>query len=102
MEKKDTWLRETVYTSDGKKLRIRSYIFYWGIFWSIVLGIILLSKQMIFGGFLILTASPFLLLYPIIRFLFGGKDSIGAVLTTAVVEELLKNEIKKSARKKKK
>ena len=31
------------------------------------------------------------MLYPAVRFLFGGKDSVGAVVATAVVEEVLKN-----------
>jgi hypothetical protein len=56
------------------------------------------------GGFLVLTLAPCLLLYPLIRFLFGGKDSVGAVITTAVVEEIVKGEIfkaiERSSRKK--
>lgn len=31
----------------------------------------------------------------VVRFLFGGKDSVAAVVTTAVVEEILKKEIGK-------
>lgn len=100
MNEKDTWLTENVYTSDGYRARIRSSAFYWGALWSIVLGVILISEEMIIGGVMILTVAPFLLLYPLIRFLFGGKDSIGAAITTAVVEELLKNEIKNSTKRK--
>ena len=38
-----------------------------------------------------MTMCPFLLLYPLIRFLFfGGRDSVAAVVTTAVVEEGIK------------
>jgi hypothetical protein len=48
------------------------------------------------GGSLVMTLTPCLLLYPLIRFLFGGKDSVGAVITTVVVEELMKGQIFKA------
>ena len=41
------------------------------------------------------------MLYPLVRFLFGGKDSLVAVATTAIVEEVLKDKIGKSFEKKK-
>jgi hypothetical protein len=42
---------------------------------------------------------PILLLYPIIRFLFGGKDSLVAVVGTVVVEEVIKSQIVKKIEK---
>jgi len=51
---------------------------------------------MLLGGFLVLTLAPVLLIYPLVRFLFGGKDSAVAVVTTVIVEEVLKHQIKKA------
>ena len=60
----------------------------------------MLSEKLSIGAGLIMFASPCLFLYPPVRFLIGGKDSVGAVVATVVVEEVLKNEIRKSTRKK--
>ena len=47
-----------------------------------------------------MTLSPCFLIYPIIRFLvFGGKDSVAAVVTTVIVEEVIKSEIKGAIKK---
>lgn len=85
---------ETVKTLNGNNVtRIKSSIFYWLSAILFILGVHLLTKQILFGGFLSLTLAPFLILYPPIRFLFGGRDSVAAVVTTAVVEEVLKAKI---------
>lgn len=92
---------ESYKTSDGKTVkRVRTSVFIWSAFGCLALGIYLVSYQILFGAVLAITAFPFLLLYPLIRALFGGKDSIGAVIVTAVVEETLKHEVTKAARKK--
>lgn len=93
---------EEVETLRGRKIeRIKSGFFYWSGLGLLVLGIILISNKLMIGGFMVLTVFPCLMLYPLIRFLFGGKDSLGAVVTTVIVEEVLKNEIAKIGNKKK-
>ena len=88
-------------TTGGETVkRIKSSAYYWVGTASFALGIYLLYNQILFGAFLAVTAAPFFFLYPLVRFLFGGKDSIGAAVVTAVVEETLKSEIKKAATKK--
>jgi hypothetical protein len=95
-----SWPYETVHMVTGNHVtRLRSTLFYWGAAASFITGIILLSNELLVGGFLALTLAPCLLLYPLIRFLFGGKDSIAAAVTTVVVEEVLKGEIQKAADK---
>lgn len=64
-----------------------------------IVGVALVANEIFGGGALILTVSPCLLLYPVIKALFGGKDSIGAAITTVVGEELLKREIVNSIKK---
>ena len=82
--------------------RIRGSVFLWGALVSFIVGVALVANEIFIGGALILTVSPCLLLYPVIRALFGGKDSIGATITTVVVEELLKREIVNSIEKRSK
>ena len=91
------WPYETVRALNGNYVtRPRSSLFYWGALVALIAGIVLLSNGSFVGGFLILTVAPCLLLYPLVRFLFGGKDSAVAVVTTVVVEEVLKNEFFKA------
>jgi len=92
-----SWLYETVCAFSGNYVvRVRSSLFYWGALLSFVTGITLLYHGYMVGGSLVMTLTPCLLLYPLIRFLFGGKDSVGAVITTVVVEEVVKGQISKA------
>lgn len=94
---------ETVEAINGNMVtRIKSSIFYWTGFACIPIGIFLLSEKFYVGAGLITFAAPCLLLYPLIRFLIGGKDSVVAVVATVVVEEVLKDVIGKSGKKRKK
>lgn len=87
-------LYETVDAINGKKVtRLKSSLFYWGGLLSMGVGVYLISEEIRVGGFLVLTLGPFLLLYPAVRFFIGGKDSVGGVIATAVVEEVLKHKI---------
>lgn len=100
-----SWPYETILAFSGNYVtRIKSSIFYWGALLAFGSGIAFLYNQYMVGGFLVLTLAPCLLLYPLIRLLFGGRDSVGAVITTAVVEEVVKGEIfnaiERSSRKK--
>ena len=87
-------LFEKVETINGKRqfVRLKSSVILWMGALCIPLGIYLVATHEIyFGAFLIMTLSLCLLLYPIIRFfLSGGKDSIAAVVTEIVVEEVTK------------
>jgi hypothetical protein len=88
-------IHETVEALNGTKItRLKSSLFYWAALISFVSGIYLIIQKVMFGGVLIIILAPCFLLYPLIRFLFGGKDSAAAVVATVVVEEVLKSEIK--------
>jgi hypothetical protein len=80
--------------------RIRGSVFLWGAIISFIVGVFLVANERYIGGVLILTVFPCLLIYPIIRAFWGGKDGIGAAITTVVVEEFIKKEIIKSIEKK--
>ena len=100
---RDTGFTEIVESFTGKKIkRYKSGHIYLLGFLFLIIGIALLSNGYSAGAFLALTLFPICMLYPAIRFLFGGKDSVGAVVATAVVEEVLKHKIKESFEDKKK
>jgi hypothetical protein len=85
---------ETVPAFSGNNVvRVRSSLFYWGALSAFITGVTLFYYGFGPGGFLVMTLTPCLLLYPLVRFLFGGKDSVGAVITTVVVEEVVKRQI---------
>ena len=97
-DEKKAWIFETIRAPSGNYVtRLKSSLFYWGAAAGLGIGIFLLSREVFVGAFLVLTLTPCLLLYPLIRFFFGGKDSLAAAATTFVVEELLKREIGKAA-----
>jgi predicted membrane protein len=70
------------------------------------LGLLILGMYLenglllIIGLFLGTLVTGFLILYPIVRLLFGGKDSVAAAITTAYVEGVITRKIIKNARKK--
>jgi|TARA_B110000908_G_C9836901_1_gene263880 hypothetical protein len=96
-------LLETVKTINGNReiRRLKTSVILLVGLSFIPLGIYLLIEfDMFFGATLIIFLSPCFLLYPIIRFfVFGGKDSIAAVVTTVVVEEVIKSKIKDTYKK---
>ena len=96
-------LLETVKTINGNReiRRLKTSVILLVGLSFIPLGIYLLIEfDMFFGATLIIFLSPCFLLYPIIRFfVFGGKDSIAAVVTTVVVEEVIKSKIKDTCKK---
>ena len=81
-------------SDDGEKhQRIKSGIFYWSSFWSFIIGVILFANEAYRTGItLILTACPVLALYPLVRFLFGGKDNVWSAVSTFILEEFLKGQ----------
>ena len=67
----------------------------------LILGMYLESGLLlIIGLFLGTLVAGFLILYPIVRLLFGGKDSVAAAIATAYVEGVITHKITKNARKK--
>ena len=100
---KDSDILETVRDHEGgEHRRVRSSNIYLLGLLFLFGGLFLLKNGITFGGFMSLTLFPICMLYPLVRFLFGGKDSVAAVLTTAVVEEVLKKEIGKRIDRKRK
>jgi hypothetical protein len=71
--------------------RLRSEVFYWGAFTSCVAGLYFLGNGIILGTLLMLTVAPALALYPLMRFLLGGRDSKLAALAAFALQELLKH-----------
>jgi len=66
----------------------------------LILGMYLESGLLlIIGLFLGTLVAGFLILYPIVRLLFGGKDSVAAAIATAYVEGVITHKITKNARK---
>ena len=96
---------DTVETINGKAKvkRVKTSAILCAAFLCIPVGVFLVSVQIFFGVFLVMIFFPVLLLYPLVRvFFFGGKDSVAAIVTTVVVEELTKSEISKSLKRKNK
>ena len=82
--------------------RVRSEVFYWTGFILFILSIFLLHNAYWKAAIILaLTIVPILLLYPLVRFLFGGKDSLVAAIGTIVVEEAIKHTISKKINNKK-
>ena len=96
-------LLETVKTINGNReiRRLKTSVILLVGLSFIPLGIYLIIEfEMLIGLALIILLSPCFLLYPIIRFfVFGGKDSVAAVVTTVVVEEVIKSKIKDTYKK---
>ena len=93
--------KKTLTRKEKTKEPIPAAFFFWGAAISFTTGLYaILELKQLWGIGLILTVTPCLLLYPIIRFLFFGKDSIGAAITTIVVEEYLKNKLMNAGKNK--
>lgn len=91
------WPLESFVTLRGNEVvRVRSTFFYLCSLLSFSGGLFLFSEKASIAAFLVLTASPFFLLYPLVRLLFGGKDSVGAVVVTAIAQEVIKGKIVKA------
>lgn len=84
-------------TLDGYyEKRLRSSLFYWGGFIAFIAGIVMLANDIAVGGLLAFTLTPFFFLYPLIRFLFGGKGGVVPAITTVITQEVLKHQILKA------
>ena len=92
---------ENYETLSGRKVtRVKSSVFYLAALASFIVGILMFDDGNLRAGILLIfTFVPIFLLYPIIRFFFGGKDSLVAVVGTVVVEEVVKKGIINSVNK---
>ena len=75
------------------------------LFFAVGIGLIILSAKIenilvaLIGLLLCTVIAGFLFLYPLIRFFFGGKDSVAAAITTVIVEGVVTQKIMKHSRK---
>ena len=101
--KPENFVFEHAATFNGKARvrRVRTSLILTLGFAFIPLGIYLIFKGTLAGGFILMTLAPCFLLYPTIRFFFGGKDSVAGVVTTVVVEEVTKSALMRSMDKSK-
>jgi hypothetical protein len=89
-------LYETIIGLNGNKLRrIKSSLFYLLSASSFICGIALVISDKPVGVFFLVTLFPIFLLYPLVRFFFGGKDSVAGVVVTVVASEVLKQKLTK-------
>jgi len=93
------WKEEVVNLRGREVVRVRSSIFYYGGLISIVLGFVLISYK-VDGGAFLLVNSTVLFLYPPVRFLFGGKDSLAAFIVTIILDQFLKHKVREYSTKK--
>ena len=103
IEQLRTFLYEESLNLHGKKIRhVRSALFFWSALLFFIFGVVLLIQNLKIGAFFLLTLVPCLLLYPFVRILIGGKDSVFGVVLTFVIEEVLKHKLKNSSDRNKK
>jgi len=98
---KRIWEEEIINFNGKKVIRIKTSVLYIFGLLALIFGITLVNLNYSQGLILIFTVCPLFFLYPTIRFLFGGKDSLFAFLTTIIFSEYLKYLLKKKNDKKK-
>jgi hypothetical protein len=95
------WKESVIGLSGREVTRIRSSLFYCLGLLSIAVGVLLFANN-INGGFFFLTNSTILFLYPLVRFLFGGKDSLAGFILTIILDAFLKHKFDAYLEKKRK
>ena len=95
------WPLEVFKLRDGGTVtRLKSDFFHLCAFIAFIAGVWMLANGRQLGLLMILTLTPCLILYPLVRFLFGGKGGVVPVIATVVIEEVLKYKIEKAINKK--
>jgi hypothetical protein len=85
---------ETILTLNGSRVRrLKSNLFYFLSTFSFIFGVALLISEKTAGYFFLFTLFPIFLIYPLVRFFFGGKDSLAGVVVTVVTSELVKQKL---------
>jgi hypothetical protein len=101
-------ITETVTNMTGHQVqRVRTTLILRAAYLLIFISVILIWAGLKFGTsmflsmglFVLLTVTPCFLLYPLIRFCIGGKDSLLGIALTVAVEVGLKNKINKAIEK---
>ena len=101
-------IAETVTNLNGRPVeRIRTALILRAAFFMILISIVFIWAGLSYDKsilinlaiFALMTVTPFLFLYPLIRFFIGGKDSLLGVALTVAVEVGLKNKINKAIEK---
>ena len=86
---------ETVQNIEGRWVtRVKSSLFYISGLFALISGIALVVNEVYFGLALILVVCPFLMMYPSVRALMLGGDSVGAVLITAFLDYWLNKKLR--------
>jgi len=95
-------LIETVTNLNGKEVtRVRTSLILCGAFLVTLIGLYFViegvqitdEKMLRIGVLLLLTIAPFMLLYTVVRFLIGGRDSLLGFLLTLFLEHVLKKKM---------
>jgi len=95
-------LIETVTNLNGKEVtRVRTSLILCAAFLVTLIGLYLViegvqitdEKTLRIGVLLLLTIAPFMLLYTVVRFLIGGRDSLLGFLLTLFLEHVLKKKM---------
>ncbi len=96
-------IQEEIQNLRGEKVtRIKTSVIHGVGFFSLILGIVFfyvaykhgLRYVMTVGGLLIFFVFPVTLVYPVVRFLIGGKDSVFGFVASVAIEEYLKGKVK--------
>jgi len=81
-----------------KKIRTSLFV-YLGILCLLFCGL-LVKQDLFFPAIFALLVGIFFFFYPLIRFLFGGKDSIAALATTMYIEAKALSKLSRKSKKK--
>ena len=96
------WWQEEVLNIKGVKVvRTKSGLFYLLGWISLFAGFAMIAYEIPAGSFLFLNCT-ILFLYPAVRYLFGGKDSLLGAAATVVVDAYVKSKIEESVKKRSK
>ncbi len=85
-------IKTGVIIGGGLLCLVLGFIFFW---LSIAYGIRYMSTL---GGILAFFVFPVTLVYPVVRFFMGGRDSVLGLVISVVIEEYLKGKIKNKMR----
>jgi len=100
ISKTSTLFRELHKSHSGQEFwRIKSSVFYWLSFASVIICLGIIDSPWGMDHFLpvfslLVFWAPCFALYPLVRLLFGGKDGLLPAIATAMIEEVIKVKVK--------
>ena len=95
------WQEEVLNIKRVKVVRTKSGLFYLLGWISLFAGFAMIAYEIPAGSFLFLNCT-ILFLYPAVRYLFGGKDSLLGAAATVIVDAYVKSKIEESVKKRSK